>query len=422
MVNKKVSIRLIWSKAVESAWPHSVRVCDWSDHRRVHIGVTKNRNKTCESWNICPSNKWDWSDEVQSCAVASVQGCVVVDWQCRGSNGKVKIEGYMSVSEEAHQCDVMWPHTTRCDHIQSHLLAHDTHLHFIRPASLIWWTDVLQFTGFISILSSPMCLPAAWSIMNPHATWSGTYYSFALNEPCACFLVCHLYLTCLYLPFNKDNCLYEFSPVFRLSACTSPHLTFTLPHFTLHHTASQSCCLYLLHHTWNIYYTTWNPGKSPQYTFISFENMLSNCWTQIQFDDFTSESINITNRTMQGCPLSMILYAYYNINLINIATGKHELSTGFVNNCAFVATGESIIDTHQILKDMMEQTGGGLEWSHDHNSPFELTKLTVMDFHCQTPFLITLHHHPLQQQCTFLKQNHQHIILQILWSNLRLQS
>ena len=118
----------------------------------------------------------------------------------------------------------------------------------------------------------------------------------------------------------------------------------------------------------------------------------------------------------------MILYAYYNINLINIATGKHELSTGFVNNCAFVATGEFIIDTHQILKDMMEQTGGGLEWSHDHNSPFELTKLTVMDFHCQTPFLITLHHHPLQQQCTFLKQNHQHIILQILWSNLQLQS
>ena len=31
-------------------------------------------------------------------------GCIVVDQQCRGSNGKVKIEGYMSISdEEAHQ-------------------------------------------------------------------------------------------------------------------------------------------------------------------------------------------------------------------------------------------------------------------------------------------------------------------------------
>ena len=35
----------------------------------------------------------------------SVQRCVEVDRQCRGSNGKVKIEGYMSIfDEEAHQC------------------------------------------------------------------------------------------------------------------------------------------------------------------------------------------------------------------------------------------------------------------------------------------------------------------------------
>ena len=32
-------------------------------------------------------------------------GCVVVDQQCRESNGKAKIEGYMRVSdEEAHHC------------------------------------------------------------------------------------------------------------------------------------------------------------------------------------------------------------------------------------------------------------------------------------------------------------------------------
>ena len=35
--------------------------------------------------------------------VASERRCVVVDWQCREREGKVKIEGYMSVSdEEAH--------------------------------------------------------------------------------------------------------------------------------------------------------------------------------------------------------------------------------------------------------------------------------------------------------------------------------
>ena len=43
--------------------------------------------------------------QVQSHAVTSEWRCIVVDWQCRESKGKVKIEGYMSISEEeAHQC------------------------------------------------------------------------------------------------------------------------------------------------------------------------------------------------------------------------------------------------------------------------------------------------------------------------------
>ena len=40
----------------------------------------------------------------RSCAVASERRCVGVDRRCRESEGKAKIEGYMSVSdEEAHQ-------------------------------------------------------------------------------------------------------------------------------------------------------------------------------------------------------------------------------------------------------------------------------------------------------------------------------
>ena len=42
--------------------------------------------------------------QVQLHVVASEQRCVVVDQRCRESEGKVKIEGYMSISdEEAHQ-------------------------------------------------------------------------------------------------------------------------------------------------------------------------------------------------------------------------------------------------------------------------------------------------------------------------------
>ena len=59
----------------------------------------------------------DWSDRasaivvrarVRSRAVALERRCVGVDRRCRESEGKVKIEGYMSVSdEEAHQCIIV---------------------------------------------------------------------------------------------------------------------------------------------------------------------------------------------------------------------------------------------------------------------------------------------------------------------------
>ena len=56
--------------------------------------------------------------------------------------------------------------------------------------------------------------------MSHCATWSGTYCSFASDEPCA------LYLTHLYLPFNPDNLRYKFPPEFRLRKSIQPdHFT-----------------------------------------------------------------------------------------------------------------------------------------------------------------------------------------------------
>ena len=109
-----------------------------------------------------------------------------------------------------------------------HMFVHDTHLCFIRPALLIWWTDVLWFTCFISILSSPMCA-LAQPILNPHTAQSGTYYSFTSDEPCAHFLVYHSYITCLYLPYHWRSLEYKFPPVFRFSVFALPHLTLVLP-------------------------------------------------------------------------------------------------------------------------------------------------------------------------------------------------
>ena len=120
-----------------------------------------------------------------------------------------------------------------------------TRTHFIGPISLIWWTHDLWFTCFTSILSIPnVCPPAVWPITNPHTARSGTFYSFTLDEPYACFLVYHSYLTCLYLPFTQKryrraltNSL-QVSPRIQLSTYALHHTTFTSHHFASHHTAA----------------------------------------------------------------------------------------------------------------------------------------------------------------------------------------
>ena len=91
---------------------------------------------------------------------------------------------------------------------------------------------------------------------------------------------------------------------------------------------------------------------------------------------------------MQGCLLSMLIYAFNNANLIDITKGKFELSTGFVDDCAFVAVPDTLDEAHKTLKNMMEWPNGGLDWSYSHNSPFEITKLAVIDF-ARTPNDIT---------------------------------
>ena len=94
--------------------------------------------------------------------------------------------------------------------------------------------------------------------MSPRTAQSGTYYSFASDEPYARFLVYHSYLTCLYLPFKPENHPYEFPPELRISTYASHHIAFTSHHFALHCTVLQLHCLAI---ALSLPYTT--PGDDP---------------------------------------------------------------------------------------------------------------------------------------------------------------
>ena len=112
------------------------------------------------------------------------------------------------------------------------------------------------------------------------------------------------------------------------------------------------------------------------------DQMLTGRKTRLSFDDFVSDPIAIDNGNNQGCPLSMIYYAFYNAGLLELSPpgSRNEWQFGFVDDVALLATGDNFAETHKRLADMMGRTGGVFDWSESHNSQFELSKLALMDF------------------------------------------
>ena len=120
----------------------------------------------------------------------------------------------------------------------------------------------------------------------------------------------------------------------------------------------------------------WVPTKIVRFT----ANLLSNRLTQLKFDDFISKDIPISNGIGQGDPLSMILYQYYNADLLDIPDNTNEAAMAYVDDAILIAIGSDFTETHNTLSDMMTRKGGAIEWSRDHNSQFEFSKLALMDF------------------------------------------
>ena len=115
--------------------------------------------------------------------------------------------------------------------------------------------------------------------------------------------------------------------------------------------------------------------------YINFvAGMLEGRTTHLKFDDFTSDPINIDNRIGQGDLLSMVLYQYYNADILNIPTQPEESAIAYIDNALIMALAKNFMLTHKILANMMTREGGINKWSTTHNSPLELSKLALIDF------------------------------------------
>ena len=120
--------------------------------------------------------------------------------------------------------------------------------------------------------------------------------------------------------------------------------------------------------------------KVPNKIVKFINNLLKERYTALKFDDYLSDKIALNNGIGQGDPLSMILYQYYNADLLDIPKGDKEAASAYVDDAILVATAKDFEKTHEVLADMMTREGGAVDWSNKHNSRFELSKLALIDF------------------------------------------
>jgi len=81
--------------------------------------------------------------------------------------------------------------------------------------------------------------------------------------------------------------------------------------------------------------------RVPKAYILFVENMLTSRKTKIRFDDHMSEWFGIDNGIGQGNPLSMILYLFYNTDVLDITRDPNKKSLGYVDDKALVAIGKT---------------------------------------------------------------------------------
>ena len=75
----------------------------------------------------------------------------------------------------------------------------------------------------------------------------------------------------------------------------------------------------------------------------------------------------------------MLLYLFYNADLIT-SPKKEEAIIAYVDDASYYAEGTGFEEAYDRLCNMMNREGGGYEWSDQHNSHFETSKMVIVGF------------------------------------------
>lgn len=101
--------------------------------------------------------------------------------------------------------------------------------------------------------------------------------------------------------------------------------------------------------------------------------------TLLKFDDFESELFTIISGIDQSCPLSVILFQFYNSDLPDIGKRLGITVNLNIDDTMAISVADDRDQANQALKDFMDLPGGANDWSREHNSCFALDKFALIN-------------------------------------------
>src|SRR5947207_4436730 len=99
--------------------------------------------------------------------------------------------------------------------------------------------------------------------------------------------------------------------------------------------------------------------------------------TKMYFNNRTSDSLNVPAGVPQGSPLSLLLYMYYNVDLLDVATKPNDIALGFIDDIVYGTAGTTDIGNVRKLKQMLKEAE---KWRTRHGAQFEQSKYILVHF------------------------------------------
>src|SRR6266481_8319014 len=94
--------------------------------------------------------------------------------------------------------------------------------------------------------------------------------------------------------------------------------------------------------------------RVPESYVLFIKRLLTSRHTRLKFNGYMLDWMDVDNGIVQGDPLSMVLYLFYNVDLL-MTSHKKELKIAYVDNVSFFAEGDDFNEAYERLNDMMSR-------------------------------------------------------------------